>query len=101
MTDQTHEQDLGARIARALDIAASYGGMDGDDHKMWAIDQMVRALCGAPQITVSDPIADGASVVWEKMGDSDEYAAFVEEYAELGKEDDPDDVYEWSEGIAP
>ena len=31
----------------ALRIAFSYGGTDGDHHKAWVIDQMVRALTGS------------------------------------------------------
>lgn len=34
------------RIAKALDLAIRYGGIDGDHHKAWVIDQMVRALTG-------------------------------------------------------
>jgi hypothetical protein len=32
------------KIMAALDIAEQYGGHDGGHHKMWVIDQMVRAL---------------------------------------------------------
>lgn len=31
---------------KALEIAFNYGQIDGNHHKMWAIDQMVRALTG-------------------------------------------------------
>lgn len=37
-----------ARIAKALEFADCYGGIDGDHHKMWVIDQMVRALTDCP-----------------------------------------------------
>lgn len=33
------------RIKEALKIAWQYGCIDGAHHKMWVIDQMVRALC--------------------------------------------------------
>jgi hypothetical protein len=32
------------RMHAALEIARRYGGVDGDHHKAWVIDQMVRAL---------------------------------------------------------
>lgn len=32
------------RINKALEIAAECGSTDGAHHKMWVIDQMVRAL---------------------------------------------------------
>jgi len=35
------------RIERAVELAIKYGGIDGDHHKAWVIDQMVRALTGA------------------------------------------------------
>jgi hypothetical protein len=34
------------RIELALDVAANYGQVDGDHHKAWVIDEMVRALTG-------------------------------------------------------
>ena len=34
------------RIKDALDVAWQAGGMDGEHHKAWVIDQMVRALTG-------------------------------------------------------
>lgn len=62
------------RIKTALEIALSYGGIDGAHHKMWVIDQMVRALSG------------------------DEYEKLIRDYR--NGEDGPD-TYEWDEGIAP
>lgn len=58
----------------ALEIALQYGGIDGAHHKMWIIDQMVRALTG------------------------DRYTQWVAD-AKAG-EDGPD-TYEWDEGIVP
>jgi hypothetical protein len=63
-----------ARIEAAIELAVRYGGIDGDHHKAWVIDQMVRALAG------------------------ERYAAIVTE-AKAG-EDGPD-TYGWDEGIAP
>ncbi len=58
----------------ALDIALRYGQIDGGHHKMWVIDQMVRALTG------------------------NSYEAWV---AEACDGEDGPDTYEWDEGIAP
>lgn len=64
------------RIKKALKIAWSYGQIDGAHHKAWAIDQMVRALCGTEE----------------------EYKDWVELYeAPLS----PNDYYKWDIGIAP
>lgn len=63
-----------SKIAKALDLARSYGGTDGDHHKAWVIDQIVRVLTG------------------------DGYAEFVRR-ARAG-EDGPE-TYDWNVGIAP
>ena len=62
------------QIDAALDIARKYGGIDGDHHKAWVIDRMVRALTGT------------------------NYDTFVAD-AKAG-EDGPE-TYEWDTGIAP
>lgn len=61
-------------IEQALQVAKDYGGIDGDHHKAWVIDQMVRALTG------------------------DEYETFV---AEANQGEDGPNTYSWDEGIAP
>ena len=61
-------------IEQALDVAMRYGSTDGDHHKMWVIDQMVRALTGPGYETWVAVATDG--------------------------EDGPD-TYSWEEGIAP
>jgi hypothetical protein len=37
---------VNARITQAIDLTVRYGGIDGDHHKAWVIDQMVRVLAG-------------------------------------------------------
>jgi hypothetical protein len=37
---------LRAQIETAINLAVRFGGIDGDHHKAWVIDQMVRALAG-------------------------------------------------------
>ena len=32
---------------QAIEIAVKYGGIAGDHHKAWVIDQMVRILAGS------------------------------------------------------
>jgi dCMP deaminase len=59
---------------KALELIERYGGIDGEHHKQWVIDQVVRALTG------------------------DGYAEWVREMKD--GEDGPD-TYEWDEGIAP
>lgn len=70
---EVEAEDYAKRIVAALDIAEN-GGVDGADHKMWVIDQMVHALTG------------------------EDYAQWVSEYED--GEDGPE-TYEWDTGIAP
>lgn len=62
------------KIQQALKLAIRFGGIDGDHHKAWVIDQMVRRLTGKDYDKV---VADA------KAG-----------------EDGPDS-YDWDVGIAP
>ncbi len=63
------------RIEKALSIAWSYGQIDGGHHRLWVIDQMVRAL----------------------FENEDEYKSWVKAY----ETPDGEDYWEWNTGIAP
>jgi hypothetical protein len=65
------------RINKALDIAWSDSWYDGDHHKMWVIDQMVRALSGP------------------------DYDKFVKDYEREYKDDGEICSSEWDPGRAP
>lgn len=75
-TDQQEQLGLeaAAPVDQAIEIAIRWGGIDGDHHKAWVIDQMVRALTGERYEQV---------VIDAKAG-----------------EDGPE-TYDWNEGIAP
>ena len=62
-------------IEKALEIAFQYGQIDGDHHKTWVIDQMVRILTG------------------------DKYNEFVKEYET--DEETGEKEWTWKNGIAP
>lgn len=62
------------RIQAALALADRYGQIDGDHHKAWVIDQIVRTLTG------------------------DDYDAWV---AESNSGNEGPNTYEWDTGIAP
>ena len=78
-----------SHIALALKFAAEDGQVDGAHHKMWVIDQMVRALTNCPIVTRSALDYQGKSYQYECQGESDAYCKFVS------------DVGEWDKGIAP
>lgn len=69
------KQELNKRIKKALDIAFQYGQIDGDHHKTWVIDQIVRILTG------------------------DKYNEFVNEYET--DEETGEKEWIWKNGIAP
>ncbi len=75
-------------MTRALSIASQYGWVDGGHHKMWVIDQMVRALTGCPEVRDVGVDARGQPYERVRLGESDSYRDFI---AEGG----------WDEGIAP
>ena len=86
------------RIEEALKVVTQYGGTDGDHHKAWVIDQMVRALTGCPMVEKSKIDVGGFAYTYLTRGESEEYVGFVKGYCE--GEDGPE-TYEWNTGIAP
>lgn len=86
------------RIEKALEMAVRFGGIDGDHHKDWVIDQMVRALTGCPMVKKTAEDCRGEEYECETQGESEEYKALVKDACE--GEDGPDS-YEWNVGIAP
>lgn len=62
------------RIYSALEVARQYGGIEGDHHKAWVIDQMVRCLL------------DGGYEQWVRAAKEGE---------------DGPDTYEWEVGTPP
>jgi hypothetical protein len=85
------------RIAAALEFAED-GPTDGDHHKMWVIDQMVRALTGCPLVGQTRTDVHGQSYTYAIQGESEEYRAWV---AGVKAGEDGPETYEWDEGIAP
>ena len=77
-----------ARIAKALGYAPD-GMYDGDHHKRWVLDQMVRALTGCPVVTKTATDVNGREYSYDAQGESGAYLRFVH------------DAGEWDEGIAP
>ena len=86
------------RIAKALDFALCYGGIDGDSHKTWVIDQMVRALTGCPMVNYVGTDSSGRKYECDVQGAGDEYITWVRNAC--NGEDGPA-TYSWDEGIPP
>jgi len=91
---QTEQQ----RIDKALALAVAYGGIDGDHHKAWVIDQMVRALTGCPVVQNEHTDSAGRPYAYLGQGESPAYTALV---AEACAGEDGPHTYSWEKGIAP
>lgn len=86
------------RIKRALEYADSYGGIDGDHHKMWVIDQIVRALTGSPMVKEPRTNYYGQPYTLVTQGESEEYKKWI---ATHNQGEDGPNTYAWEHGIAP
>lgn len=87
-----------ANVQLALEYAVRFGGIYGDHHKAWVIDQMVRALTDCPMVTESAIDVHGKSYEYEAQGESEEYKKLV---ADACNGEDGAETYSWEVGIAP
>ncbi len=83
----------------AMHFIGEYGHIDGDHHKAWVLDQVARALLGAPgKFTMTEHGDECDYSV--TMGESEEYRYWVK--AMCGDEDENGDAeFDYDEGIAP
>lgn len=86
------------KIAKVLDFALRYGGIDSAHHKAWVIDQMIRALTDCPVVRFSGTDAIGQKYECDCQGVSLEYVEWVRR-ARDGK--DGPNTYDWDVGIPP
>jgi hypothetical protein len=98
MPEQTIANMHVYRIAKALDFALRYGGIDGDHHKTWVIDQMVRALTGSPMVNYIGTDCHGQKYECDVQGASDEYIAWVRNACSGA---DGPNTYDWDVGVPP
>ena len=57
--------DQAKAIAEAINIAVRYGGFDGEQHKTWVIDQMVRALSGEQYERIVNHATGDDPTLWD------------------------------------
>lgn len=74
LTKDDSENESKTRIDEALEIAYSFAQIDGEHHKTWVIDQIVRKLTGS------------------------DYEQWITMYE---AEENGEKEYEWDTGIAP
>jgi hypothetical protein len=85
---ETRLAELRRRIDAALTVASENAMYDGEDHKMWCLDQMVRNLTGCPLISAESTDGHGQPYTYMELGESEEYREFTGGEA-------------WDEGCAP
>lgn len=90
--------ELGDRVQKALNVASKYGTTDGDHHKMWVIDQMVRELTGCPLVKETAIAYNGVKYEYETLDENETYNEWVRSF-----EDGVDgpETYSWDEGCPP
>ena len=86
------------RISEALRVILHYGGIDGNHHKQWTLDQVVRVLTGCELERKVAVGADGKEYPYFRRGRSSWYDRWVENHND--GEDGPN-TYSWDEGIPP
>lgn len=82
----------------ALHFIERYGGIDGEHHKQWLIDQVARILNGAPVNVVEARWAGGHAEYRIRVGTCDKYTAWV---MAMKDGEDGSQTYTWEEGDAP
>lgn len=110
--DFIDRENLDRNVEAALSTIEDYGQIDGDHHKAWVIDKVVRALTGDKY---------EAFVQWYQYGDNDVEALAVkatenaradgwfgedesyraEDIAIAAEDGYLEMEYDWDEGIAP
>ena len=91
-----------SKVDMAMIYVERYGGIDGDHHKTWVLDQVARIVKGTPLIFMK-ATWDNGEVEWRFYTDkpSKKYLAWVLEMR--GEYDAENEEYEYGydEGIAP
>jgi len=85
------------RVENALEFIMQFGATDGDHHRQWALNQIVRILtgCTEPEVFI---FQNGQEIVDDDTGESYEYHEWLRQYAD--GEDGPH-TYSWDIGTAP
>jgi hypothetical protein len=86
------------KIQKALETIRNLAGFDGDHHKAYAFDQVVRVLTDCPTVIRHAVDVNKTPYSYEDLAESEEYIQWVRDYED--GEDGPH-TYEWDTGIGP
>lgn len=82
-----------SKIKRAIDLIFQFGGICGEHHKQWVLDQVVRILTGCSYREEKGIDDYGIEYDYYILFESEEYLRLIGEYSRGG--------YSWDKGIAP
>ena len=90
----------------AIEFIGRWGGIDGDHHKKWVLDQAARILHGTPVIVKKASWDRGANVkqIEYRIETGEPSAAYLQWVFEMKRgdaEEGQEDEYDYDEGIAP
>ena len=86
----------------ALEYIARYGGIDGEHHKAWVLDQIARILNGTPVIVKLMEWSSGETEYRFSTGKpSKKYLSFGEEMKGEINPETGDTEYDYDYGVAP
>ena len=77
----------------------SYGQIDGDHHKLWVLDQIVRIMKGCEIVLKIAKWGDGQTEL--RIDTGKESKKYLEWVKEMKNGEDGEDTYGYDEGIAP
>lgn len=79
-----------------------YGQIDGEHHKQWVLDQVVRIIKRTPLVITLAKWSNGEEEYRVKTGDPSEgYKLWVKDMLGKWDEEDEEYEYEYDEGISP
>ncbi len=81
---QTAMRSVPGPRQQAIDLAIRYGQIDGDHHKMWVIDQMVRILTGCPSYKKTGRDFNGNEYDYMALGENKAYRDAVGDGWDVG-----------------
>lgn len=77
-----------------------YGQIDGEHHKAWVLDQVVRILNGAPIVDLREARwDDGNTEIRFSIGTCEQYQNWVLQYQQPDDAGEPE--YTYNTGVAP
>lgn len=86
------------KLKEILEIIDRFGGFDGEHHKQYVLDQIVRIACGCPSEKCSAKDCNGLPYSYNRLAENKEYNEWVKNHRDGV---DGPETYDWDVGIPP